>query len=166
MLDFCEILNLNTDETNKFGDYIPKGHYYQFVSLINRFNRLIEKMYCSTCNHILYPVETAHFAAYNVVKFHCTNENCLNKEEVYLNHCLNGKCNSIIDSRVSKKCSNGLYICEVCGSCCSHNVSAKTRKFEKIRRWTYSPKFKTANRKKVRALSRRQNISVINVGTV
>jgi len=124
LLDFCEILGLNLDETNKMGDYIPKGHYYQFIALINRFNRLLKKLYCQDCNHILYPSDfgTSHFAAHTIVRFQCRNEACSNNDEIYLNHCLNGKCNCIIDSRVSKRCDNGLYICDTCGSCCSHNM--------------------------------------------
>ena len=104
------------------GDFIPKGHYYKFIGLINRFNRLLNKIYCSDCNEILYPVEIANFAAHAVVRFHCINSNCSNSDEIYLNHCLNGKCKNIIDSRVSKKCSNGLVICDNCGSCCSHDM--------------------------------------------
>jgi cold shock CspA family protein len=122
LLDFCEILRFNTDETNRMGDFIPKGVYYQFIGLINRFNRLLERLYCTDCNQILSPVDTSHFAAHTVVRFHCVNAACHNKQEIYLNHCLNGQCNSIIDSRVSKKCTNGLYICENCGSCCSHSM--------------------------------------------
>lgn len=121
LLDFCEILELNTNEINRMGDPIPKGKYYQFISLINRFNRLLGKLYCQDCNEILYPVDVSHFAAYNVVRFRCANNKCKNKDEIYLNHCLNGQCNAIIDSRVSKTCPNGLYICEECGSCCSHS---------------------------------------------
>ncbi len=122
LLDFCEILGFNTDETNNKGELIPKGYYYQFIGLINRFNRLLNKLYCRDCDHILHPMETSHFAAYTVVRFHCTNEKCLNNDIVYLNHCLNGKCNNIIDSRDSKKCVNGLFICDSCGSCCSHDM--------------------------------------------
>lgn len=124
LLDFCEILDLNTDETNKMGDFIPKGNYYQFIALINRFNRLLEKLYCKDCGHILYPSDfgTGHFAAHTVVRFQCRNDECENNEEIYLNHCLNGQCNNIIDSRISKRCDNGLFICDSCGSCCSHNM--------------------------------------------
>lgn len=122
LLDFVKILGLNLDE-HKVGHTIPNGHYYQFVGAINRFNQLLEKMYCNTCNHILYPLETSHYAAHTVVKFYCNNTDCAShKSIVYLNHCLNSKCNSIIDSRVSKKCPNGLHICENCGTCCSHNM--------------------------------------------
>lgn len=124
LLDFCEILGFNTDETNKMGDFIPKGNYYQFIALINRFNRLLDKLYCRDCNHILYPSDfgTSHFAAHTIVRFQCRNESCSNNDEIYLNHCLNGQCNCIIDSRVSKRCDNGLFICDNCGSCCSHNM--------------------------------------------
>lgn len=124
LLDFCEILGLNTDESNKIGDFIPKGRLYQFTALINRFNRLLDKLYCTDCSHILYPSDfgTSHFAAHSLVRFTCRNQSCSNKQEIYLNHCLNGQCNSIIDSRVSKKCPNGLFICNDCGSCCSHGM--------------------------------------------
>lgn len=124
LLDFCEILGLNTNETNKMGDIIPKGYYYQFIALINRFNRLLDKLYCQDCNHILYPSDfgTSHFAAHTIVRFQCRNESCNNNDEIYLNHCLNGQCNCIIDSRVSQRCNNGLFICEYCGCCCSHNM--------------------------------------------
>lgn len=123
ILDFLLILGFNVDETKSNPkDFIPKGEYYKFISLLNRFNRLLEKIYCLECEEILYPVQTSHFAAYSVVRFCCEKDDCSkHKEVVYLNHCLNGKCNSIIDSRVSKKCPNGLYICETCGSCCSHS---------------------------------------------
>ncbi|MBA3985220.1 MAG: hypothetical protein H0X63_01240, partial [Flavobacteriales bacterium] len=124
LLDFCEILGFNTDETNKMGDHIPKGNYYQFIALINRFNRLLDKLYCRDCNHILYPSDfgTSHFAAHTIVRFQCRNESCSNNDEIYLNHCLNGQCKCIIDSRVSRRCDNGLFICDNCGSCCSHNM--------------------------------------------
>ncbi|WP_204345549.1 cold shock domain-containing protein [Psychroserpens algicola] len=123
LLNFCEILGFNTDEVNGMGDLIPNGFYYRFLGQINRFNRLLDKMYCSDCDEILHPVETSHFAAHTVVRFCCMNEMCTKHEEqVYLNHCLNGKCNNVIDSRISKKCKNGLYICDNCGSCCSHNM--------------------------------------------
>lgn len=124
LLDFCEILGYNTDETNRVGDFIEKGKYYQFIALINRFNRLLDKLYCEDCGHILYPSDfgTGHFAAHTIVRFQCRNHKCNNNNEIYLNHCLNGQCNNIIDSRVSKKCDNGLFICDKCGSCCSHKM--------------------------------------------
>src|SRR5690606_27961726 len=92
LLDFTMILGLNIDEESRLGDLIPNGKYYHFVSLINRFNKLLDKLYCQDCNEILYPVENAFFGAHTTVKFQCTNDNCKNRDLIYLNHCLNGKC--------------------------------------------------------------------------
>lgn len=128
LLDFLTILGFNLDDGNRVGDYIERGKYYQFISTINRFNRLLERMYCDECDHILFPIEDSHFSHYRVVRFHCENSNCNEyHREIYLHHCLNGQCNSIIDSRQSKKCSNGLYICsnEECGCCCSHDMMSR-----------------------------------------
>jgi cold shock CspA family protein len=124
-LDFLTIMGFDLDDGNRVGDYIEKGKYYQFISTINQFNRLLERMYCDSCNHILYPIEDSHFAYHRVVRFHCENAECEEYHiEIYLNHCLNGRCNGIIDSRRSKKCPNGLYICsdKTCGCCCSHEM--------------------------------------------
>ena len=120
--DFVNILGLNVDKIGKFGNTIKDGHYLNFLSLLNRINRLLERLYCNECNNILHPFSESDFAAHRVVKFCCKNKKCseTNKNIIYLNHCLNGKCNSIIDSRISKKCPHGLFICENCGSCCSH----------------------------------------------
>ncbi len=121
-LDFLDILGLAVIEENNYGTF-EIGRYNQFISHVNRFNSLLERLYCNSCDHILYPVESSNYAAYTVVRFCCENEDCSQyKTEIYLNHCLNGKCNSIIDSRESKKCPNGLYICKNCGGCCSFSM--------------------------------------------
>lgn len=120
LLDFLNILGYSTIEKSKYGTF-DIGLYNQYISHINRFHQLLEKIYCKECNQILYPVESSNYAAYTVVRFCCENEDCTEyQNNVYLNHCLNGKCNAIIDSRDSEKCPNGLYICQNCGSCCSH----------------------------------------------
>jgi len=125
LLDFLLILGFNLDDGNRMGDSIERGKYYQFISTINRVNRLLKKMYCTKCGHILFPVEDSHFAHYRVVRFHCINDKCDEyHKEIYLHHCLNRNCKEIIDSRVSKQFSNGWYICsnEKCRSCCSDAV--------------------------------------------
>ena len=127
-LDFLLILGFNVNDGNKSGDFIERAKYYQFISAINRFNRLLERMYCEECENILYPIQDANFAHYRVTHFHCENQECTEyHKEVYLHHCLNWKCNSIIDSRRSKKCPNGLYICSniICGCCCSHEMLSR-----------------------------------------
>ena len=124
LLDFCKILGYKIDEENSYRNgIIQNGNYYQFIGLINRFNRLLEQLYCQDCQEILYPIKTSNFAAYSVVRFHCANSTCKNNKEIYLNHCF--ICNAIIDSRKSRQCPNGLYICHECGSCCSHEKQSE-----------------------------------------
>lgn len=119
LFDFLKILRINTDEHNGI-DSIKDGHYYKFLGHINAFNRLLERLYCEECGNLLYPVNSSHFALYRDVRFHCIEESCSQKNKViYLNHCLYGECKTIIDSRVSKRCEHGLYICPNCGTCCS-----------------------------------------------
>jgi cold shock CspA family protein len=121
LFDFMKILGLSLKEDSKDGGFIYQiGLYTRFVTFLNRFNHLLEKMYCNECGHVLYPVETSNFHKFSVTKFICKNEVCSSKEEVYLNNCLNGQCNEIIDSRESEQCTNNWYICHKCGSCCSH----------------------------------------------
>ncbi len=134
LLDFCEILGFNTDEKNKLGVFVPKGHYYQFVTHINLFNLLSSNLYCKQCDEILYPSETGNFVVNQVNKFYCNNFCCnpmtkctdcnckKNASEIYLNHCLGKECKNIIDSRESMQCEHELYICPSCGTCCSHQM--------------------------------------------
>jgi hypothetical protein len=118
LLDFCEIFSFNTDGRKKNGEINSKGLYYNFISLINHCNFLFKHLFCRDCNHVIYPSESANLASRNVTKFHCINEKCENNTEIYLNRCF-GCGNSIIDSRDSKQCPSGWYICEHCGTCCS-----------------------------------------------
>lgn len=132
LLDFCYILGFNLEENSEYGIW-PNGQYFKYITVINRFKRLLERLYCRGCNHILRPYRTSNYAAYSVVRFSCQNDTCKERNKVvYLNHCLNGKCNSIIDSRDTCKCSyhsypdyDGLYICTSCGSCCSHDMLSR-----------------------------------------
>lgn len=122
LFDFLRILKINVDEHNGL-DFIKDGHYHKFLGHINAFNRLLEHLYCEKCSNLLHPVKTSHFALYRDVRFHCIEDNCSEKHnEVYLNHCLYGECKTIIDSRVSKRCEHGLYICPNCGTCCSEEL--------------------------------------------
>lgn len=123
LLDILRILNINTDEYKANEEAIIDGHYYKFLGHINAFNRLLDKLYCKGCDELLYPKESSHFGLYRDTKFNCINNTCSKQEEIiYLNTCLYGECSSIIDSRVSKRCDHGLYICENCGTCCSHSM--------------------------------------------
>lgn len=130
LFDFLRILKINTDEA-KGAEIITDGHYYKFLGQVNAFNRLLKRLYCEGCGNLLQPLESSHFALYRDVRFHCDEENCTEQHKViYLNSCLYGECNSIIDSRVSKQCDHGLYICSNCGTCCSEEFFK--RRFESL----------------------------------
>jgi hypothetical protein len=98
---------------------------------------LIDHLYCRDCEEILSPTVESVWGVSRVSRFSCTNNSCKSyRITVYLNHCLNGKCNSVIDSRDSKKCTHGLYICsnESCGTCCSHKMfSTRLGYLEKVK---------------------------------
>jgi hypothetical protein len=130
LLDFCRLLGFNLDSESKYNsEVIPFGKYHQFVSLINRFRILLDHLYCRSCEYVLQPAEDSHYAFYRVVRFRCRNTACPDNHEVYLHHCFNKKCSSIIDSRDTKKCSNGWHICTNgrCGCCCSHGKNVERK---------------------------------------
>ncbi len=96
-----------------------------FQGMVNRVNVLLLHLNCRSCDRIMTPKGQSNFGFYRASRFVCANDDCANKEEVYLNHCLNGKCQTIVDSRDSAKCPNGLYICTNCCSCCSTKSFAR-----------------------------------------
>jgi cold shock CspA family protein len=122
LLDFLRILNVNVDENNGL-DRIKDGNYHKFLGHINAFNRLLERLYCDECRNLVYPKDTSHFALFRDVRFYCIEETCSKKHaEIYLNNCLYGECKTVIDSRISKRCKHGLFICHNCGTCCSEDL--------------------------------------------
>ena len=136
LLDFISILGLKYDADS----------YYVFVGMINRVNRLLARLQCRCCGRILRPVGQSDFNFHRVNRFKCTNRVCEEQEqEVYLSHCLNGHCMTVIDSRDSKRCSyrtegrpdrQGMYICDYCGGCCSKQ--SLVRRKENLEK-TYRP---------------------------
>ena len=128
LLDLVGILGYDCDEHRKGGEVIPHGEYYKFVGTVNRFQRLLEHLQCRSCDGALYPAETSNYGYYRVTQFWCDDERCSGyHERVYLHHCLNGKCNAIIDSRDTHQCPNGWWICtnDSCGCCCSHQTNIR-----------------------------------------
>lgn len=114
--DFIKILKLPFEEEK----------YYRFVSVVNRANRLMKKLKCTSCSNLLRDQKTSEFAFYRVTAFHCTNPECSKLHEVvYLTHCLNWRCLNVVDSRISVTCPNGWYICDSCSNCCSQDKLEK-----------------------------------------
>lgn len=118
LFDFCKILGIDLHETNKYGHF-KGGKYALFVTSINRFNNLLERLKCRDCGRTLYPVES-NYAINGATQFWCTNIECSKySQKIYLNHCYTRRCRGVIDSRDSARCPNGLVICSSCGTCCS-----------------------------------------------
>ncbi|MBP6234870.1 MAG: hypothetical protein KA270_00970 [Saprospiraceae bacterium] len=93
-------------------------------------------------------MKQGNYAFWGVNNFCCKTEGCSeNGKEVYLTHCLNGRCEMEIDSRDSVKCKPeghdqdkcGWYICNYCHSCCS-TPTLERRKYvaENINHTTYT----------------------------
>ena len=132
ILDFMRILNIQTDYLNNNGKKIKYGHYIILSSYFKNFEQFYEHLKCRECGELMVPKEISNFAWDAVNKFICINEKCHNRNQtIYLNHCFNRtntsiRCNVIIDSRDSRQCPNGQYICPKCGACCS-TQNAKNR---------------------------------------
>jgi hypothetical protein len=122
ILDFMRILGIPSDYTNKHGKKTRFGYYIILSSYLRSFAKFYEHLKCRKCEKLMKPADgVSNFATRAVTEFSCDNPNCSNfGMTVYLNHCFNkNNCDATIDSRDSKKCPNGQYICPECGACCS-----------------------------------------------
>ena len=121
ILDFMRILGISPDYINKNGKRTKFGHYIILSSYLKSFAKFYEHLKCRECGKLMKPSDITNFTSRAVTEFSCTNDSCNQKGVVvYLNHCFNKqKCNATIDSRDSRQCPNGQYICPECGACCS-----------------------------------------------
>lgn len=121
VLDFMRILHIPTDYVNAEGKSTRYGYFIILSSYLNSFAKFYEHLKCKGCNQLMKPKGVSNFAFMAVTQFECADEKCNEfGKTVYLNHCFNrAKCNATIDSRDSKQCPNGQYICPECGACCS-----------------------------------------------
>lgn len=94
---------------------MPNAVYNQFVTQINKAIRFSKRLVCKDCGHILFPARQRGHTRFKCLLPSCPEYN----KEVYLNYC-HGCKKGIIDSRDTKQCPNGLYICPSCNSCCSN----------------------------------------------
>lgn len=87
-----------------------------FIAVVNRAIKVFRVLKCRECGHIMFPYKNRGFNRYYY--YYCSNPKCSeNGKVVYLNYCY--KCGKgIIDSRDTNQCSNGMYICPECFSCC------------------------------------------------
>lgn len=113
LIDFLGILNMVNDNTdNQIG---------LFYGAINHVNKFLSRLNCRGCKRLLKPNGNSNYTFYRVRNLSCDNPNCTQPDtDVYLSHCANGRCDGIIDSRVSQRCNNGFVICEQCFACCDN----------------------------------------------
>ena len=115
LIHILEILGYKVIDETEAG-YIPNQVYNQFVNQINKAIKFYKRLTCRECGHILFPSQLKSHNKYKCMSPRCSEYN----KEVYLNYC--HKCKKgLIDSRDTKQCPNGLYICPDCGSCCSNS---------------------------------------------
>lgn len=71
---------------------------------------------CRSCGHMMFTDKSSGFNRYNY--YACANPTCPELYNVvYLNYCFKCK-KGLIDSRDTKRCPNGWYICPTCLACC------------------------------------------------
>jgi hypothetical protein len=113
-------LNLIADN-NK----INKQLFQDLHSRLNWLNSAAPHFYCESCGRILEASSKkgSKLNAHAITWFECQNVMC-NKQgmQIYINHCWNERCRTIVDSRETSKCPNGIYICHMCGVCCGEKM--------------------------------------------
>lgn len=98
------------------GGYEPDSIISLFIVVANKAVKKFIRLKCHTCGHLIYPIKRDNFDRNNY--YSCINPTCLEYEKnIYLNFCYRCK-SGLIDSRDTKQCPNGWYICPTCLSCC------------------------------------------------
>ena len=103
-------------------DSKAKLEMQRFNSCLNWLNIAAPHFYCECCDRILEISQSQpHNSdyAHTVTWLECQNEDCTKvREQIYISHCWNDRCRSIIDSRETTTCPNRKFICPSCGVCC------------------------------------------------
>lgn len=99
---------------------MSEDQYALLMGIINKIYTYIEHLKCRNCGGWLTGKKQSNYAYDRINHFFCGNEKCCHyQNEIYISHCLNPHCFSVVDSRDSKKCPHGWYICTSCLGCCS-----------------------------------------------
>lgn len=87
----------------------------QLFQVTKRYKRIR----CNECGHLLFAVGVGRNG--RSLYFQCINSTCQQRyNRIYIHNCY--QCKHDIDSRETNQCSNGLYICPACLSCCSNDL--------------------------------------------
>lgn len=96
--------------------YEPEPSVRQFIAITNKVLQKFRRLKCRSCGHMMFTERTSGFNRYNY--YECVNPTCAEvRHPVYLNFCFKCK-KGLIDSRDTKQCPNGWYICPTCLACC------------------------------------------------
>ena len=98
------------------GGYEPDNVVRGFIAITNKVMQKFKRLKCRGCGHLLFTDKSSGFNRHNY--YSCINPNCPEvRIPVYLNYCYKCK-KGLIDSRDTKRCPNGWYICPTCLACC------------------------------------------------
>lgn len=98
------------------GGYEPDNVVKVFIAVANKAIQKFKRLKCRGCGHLMFTDKSSGFNRHNY--YSCINPNCPEaRVPVYLNYCYKCK-KGLIDSRDTKQCPNGWYICPTCLACC------------------------------------------------
>ena len=98
------------------GGYEPDNVVRVFIAVTNKAMQKFKRLKCRGCGHLMFTAKSSGFNRHNY--YSCINPICPEKRiPVYLNYCYKCK-KGLIDSRDTKQCPNGWYICPTCLACC------------------------------------------------
>ena len=99
--------------------YEPEICVWNFKSIVSKAKNIFNSLKCESCGHLLFPHGDNQYNRHHY--YSCINPICKERQiPIYLNYCFNCK-NGLIDSRKTKRCDNGWYICPNCLHCCDDN---------------------------------------------
>lgn len=126
ILDMSGILGYEKIRAAENGLYELSKEIKDYAAIIFKANRKFKQLKCRACGHLLFPIRSEGFKRYYY--FSCRNKRCNEYNvSVYLNYCYKCK-RGLIDSRDTKQCTNGKYVCRECIACCDDGM------FERIAR--------------------------------
>lgn len=100
------------------GGYEPDNVVRVFIAVANKAMQKFKRLKCRGCGHLMFTDKSGGFNRHNY--YSCINPNCPEAHiPVYLNYCYKCK-KGLIDSRDTKQCPNGWYICPTCLACCDN----------------------------------------------
>ena len=96
----------------------PDPVVWSFIAVTNKAMQKFRRLKCRACGHLMFTDKSSGFNRYNY--YSCINPTCSEAwKPVYLSYCYKCK-KGLIDSRDTKRCPNGWYICPcpTCLACC------------------------------------------------